>query len=229
MRHLLLAAGIVSASILPAPRLTSAQSGTPNETAPLIEGISQPMIWQNAPASWKLEGGQTHAITAGKQTDWFVSPMGDSHRDNSPRLLFKPASDFVLSAKLNVDFRTQWDAGALVLYESNSLWAKLCFESTIEARPAIVSVVTKDVSDDSTSIEMAGTSVYLKIAKAGPAIFFYASQDGQSWKIIRTFSLGKTQNLRVGFSSQSPVGDGATTVFSDIRYDPRTVNLWLGR
>ena len=229
MRHLLLAAGIVSAAILLAPRLTSAQSGTPNETALLIEGISQPMIWQNAPESWKIDGRQTLTITAGKQTDWFVSPMGDSRRNNSPRLLFKPAGDFVLSAKLNVDFRSQWDAGALVLYENDSLWAKLCFESTIEKQTAIVSVVTKDVSDDSSSIEMTGPSVYLKMAKSGPAIFFYASQDGQNWKIIRTFSLGKTQNLLVGFSSQSPTGGGATTVFSAIHYEPRTVNLWLGK
>jgi regulation of enolase protein 1 (concanavalin A-like superfamily) len=229
MRHLLFAGGIMSASILLAPSLSIVQSETPNETAPLIEGIPQPTIWQNAPASWKVEGGQMLTITAGKQTDWFVSPMGDSHRNNSPRFLFKPAADFLLSAKVNVGFRSQWDAGALVLYESDSLWAKLCFENTIEKRTAIVSVVTRDASDDSSSIEMTGPSVYLKIAKSGPAIFFYASQDGQSWKIIRTFSLGKTHNLLVGFSSQSPVGDGATTVFSDIRYAPRTVNLWLGK
>lgn len=229
MRHPLFAGGLLFAPALLALSLASAQTGEPNEAAPRLDGIPQPIIWQNAPAIWKIDSRQTLTITAGKQTDWFISPMGDSLRNNSPRLLFKPASDFVLSAKVNVGFRSQWDAGALVLFDNDSLWAKLCFENTIEKRTAIVSVVTKDVSDDSSSIEMKGPSVYLKVAKAGSAIFFYASQDGQDWKIIRTFSLGKTQNLRVGFSSQSPVGDGVTTIFSGIRYEPRTVNLWLGK
>ncbi len=228
MRHPLFAGGILFAPALLALSLASAQTGESNEVAPRLDGVPQPMIWQNAPASWKVESRHSLTITSGKQTDWFISPMGDSLHNNSPRLFFKPADNFVLSAKANVGFRSQWDAGALVLYENDSLWAKLCFESTIEKRTAIVSVVTKDVSDDSNSIEMTGPSVYLKVAKAGSAIFFYASQDGRNWKIIRTFSLGKAPHLLIGFSSQSPVGDGVTTIFSEIHYEPRTVNLWLG-
>jgi len=199
------------------------------EPEAVLAGIPQPMTWQNPPQHWKIDDRRTLSITAGRKSDWFVSPMGDSHVDSSPRLLFKPADDFVLSAKVTVGFQSQWDAGVLVLYENDSLWAKLCFENTIEKHSAIVSVVTKDVSDDNNSIEMSGPSVYLKIAKAGPAIFFYASQDGRTWRIIRSFSLGKTPNLRVGFSSQAPVGDGCTTVFSEIQYLPKKVDLWQGR
>ena len=228
MRHPLFAGGILFAPMLLALSLASAQTGQTSNVTPQLDGVPQPMIWQNSPASWKIDGRHSLTITSGKQTDWFVSPMGDSFRNNSPRLLFKPAGDFVLGTRVSIDFRSQWDAGALVLYVNDSRWAKLCFENTIDKRMAIVSVVTKDVSDDSTSIEMTGPSAYLKVAKAGSAIFFYASQDGRDWKIIRTFSLGKAPDLRIGFSSQSPMGDGVTTVFSEIRYEPRTVNLWLG-
>lgn len=197
---------------------------------PVLEGIPGPMQWQNPPAEWKIENQQTLSITAGRQTDWFVPPMGDGRRDNSPRLLFKPANDFVLSAKVTVGFRSQWDSGALVLYVNDGLWAKLCFESTIEKRTAIVSVVTRDLSDDNNSIALTGPSVYLKIAKAGQAIFFYASEDGQNWSIIRAFSLGKTTpDLQVGFSSQSPLGDACTTAFSEIQYQAKKVNLWTGK
>jgi regulation of enolase protein 1 (concanavalin A-like superfamily) len=194
-----------------------------------LAGISGPWIWQNPPASWKVESGSTLTIAAGKRTDWFASPIGDDRSDNTPRLLFKPAENFVLSAKVTVDFRSQWDSGALVLYANDSLWAKLCFEMTIEKHPAIVSVVTRDVSDDNNSIPISGSTVYLKVAKAGSAIFFYASQDGQNWSIIRAFSLGANPDLRIGFSSQSPVGDGCTTVFSQINYMPRRVDLWSGK
>jgi regulation of enolase protein 1 (concanavalin A-like superfamily) len=101
---------------------------------------------------------------------------------------------------------------------------------TIEKRPTIVSVVTRDLSDDNNSIAITGPSVYLKIAKAGQAIFFYASEDGRHWTIIRSFSLGKnTPDLRVGFSSQSPVGGGCTSRFSEIMYASRRVDLWSGQ
>ena len=83
---------------------------------PVIAGIPGAMEWQNAPLAWKTERAGTLSITAGKQTDWFVSPMDGARRENSPRLLFEPADDFVLSARVTIDFRSQWDAGALVLY-----------------------------------------------------------------------------------------------------------------
>jgi regulation of enolase protein 1 (concanavalin A-like superfamily) len=197
--------------------------------APVIEGIPGPLTWQNPPAEWKIEDGKTLTIAGGKETDWFVSPMDGARWDNTPRLLFKPAADFMFSAKVTVGFHSQWDSGVLVLYVNNSVWAKLCFEMTIEKHPAIVSVVTRDRSDDNNSIAIKGPSVYLKVAKAGQAIFFYASEDGQNWSIIRAFSLGDAPDLRIGFSSQSPAGNGCTTVFSEIHYLPQKVDLWAGK
>lgn len=196
--------------------------------APAVPGLPGPMVWQNAPASWKAEAGGL-SITSGKQTDWFVSPMDGARRENSSRLVFQPADDFVLSARVTVDFRAKWDAGALVLYVNDDTWAKLCVEMTVENHPAIVSVVTRGLSDDNTSIAVAGRQVYLKIAKAGQAIFFYASENGQDWKIIRAFSFGPGAKVRVGFSSQSPVGEGCTTVFDQITYLAKRVDLWTGK
>jgi regulation of enolase protein 1 (concanavalin A-like superfamily) len=186
------------------------------------------MVWQNAPAGWKAEAGSL-SITAGKGTDWFVSPIDGARRENSPRLVFQPGDDFVLSAHVTVDFRAQWDAGVLVLYVNDDTWAKLCFEMTVDKQPAIVSVVTRGLSDDNNSIAITGKQVYLKIAKAGQAIFFYASEDGQDWKIIRTFSFGPGAKVRAGFSSQSPVGEGCTTVFDQITYMAKRVDLWTGK
>lgn len=221
----LLALPVSSPSQSPAAAPVAADQNS----VPSLDGIPSPLEWQNPPALWKIDNHQTLSITGGKQTDWFASPFGDERRDNTPRLLFKPAEDFVLSAKVTTDFKSQWDSGVLALYVNDSLWAKLCFEMTIEKHAAIVSVVTRDLSDDNTSIALPGTSVYLKIAKAGQAIFFYASQDGENWSIVRAFSLGKNPDLRIGFSSQSPVGDGCTTVFSQIRYLPKKVDLFSGK
>jgi regulation of enolase protein 1 (concanavalin A-like superfamily) len=230
IRRSLRLASVVAAGFL-LLSVATAQNHDPLVTGslPAIEGITGPITWQNPPTNWKIENKSTLTIEAGKKTDWFASPMDDYRVNNTPRLLFKPAEDFVLSAKVTVDFHSHWDSGALVLYVNDSLWAKLCFEMTLEKHPAIVSVVTRDTSDDNNSIPIDGPSVYLKVAKNGLGIFFYASQDGQNWSIIRSFSLGSAPDLHIGFSSQSPAGDGCKTVFSQIQYLPGKVDLWSGK
>ncbi len=195
----------------------------------VIPGVPGPMEWQNASPEWKVGHTGSLSITAAKGTDWFVSPMDGGRSDKSPRLLFQPADDFVLSSRVTVNFGAQWDAGVLVLYVNDTTWAKLCFEMTVEKHPAIVSVVTRILSDDSNSIAVTGSQVYLKVAKSGQAVFFYASGDGQNWKIIRAFSFGPGAKVRVGFSSQSPVGQGCTTVFDQISYQAKKVDLWTGK
>jgi hypothetical protein len=52
-----------------------------------LSGIPGGLASQNQPADWKLEAGRL-SITAGKQTDWFISPIDRKRHDNSPRLIF---------------------------------------------------------------------------------------------------------------------------------------------
>ena len=91
-----------------------------------------------------------------------------------------------------------------------------------------MSVVTRGLSDDNNSIAIHGNSVYLKIAKIGQGIFFYASTDGKKWTTIRSFSLLPAQQIRAGFSSQSPQGEKCKPVFSEIEYRAVAVNPWTG-
>jgi uncharacterized protein len=199
-----------------------------DNSVPVLHSVPGPLEWKNVPLEWTADGAGALSITAGKQTDWFISPLDGGKTENTPKLLFKPADDFVLSAKVTVDFLSQWDAGVLVLYASDTVWAKLCFELSIEKQPTIVSVVTRGLSDDNNSIAINGNAVYLKVAKIGQGIFFYASTDGKKWTIIRSFSLLPAQQIRAGFSSQSPHGEKCKTVFSEIEYRAVRVNPWTG-
>ena len=203
---------------------------------PTVPGLPGEFAWQNAPLSWHSpaygedgKAGPSLDITAGKGTDWFVSPFGDGKTDASPRLLFIPADDFVLSAKVKVDFGSAWDAGVLVVYAGEGQWAKLCFEKTSEGHAAIVSVVTHGLSDDSTHFPVTGNTVYLQVAKAGQAIFFYASVDGEKWTVVRAFTLGPVTGMRAGFSAQSPNGERCTAAFTRIRYQAKKINLFAGK
>lgn len=193
-----------------------------------LEGVPGPFTWQHEPVDWRVDHAMALEISAPKGTDWFVSPMDGGRRDSSPRLLFTPAADFVLSARVTVNFHSQWDGGGLVLYANDGLWAKLAVENNAAKQPTLVSVVTRGRSDDNNSIPVHGANVYLKMAKAGDAVFFYASEDGEKWFVVRAFSMGDAADLRAGFTSQSPMGQGCMTRFDQIRYAAKRINLWTG-
>ena len=194
-----------------------------------MPGIPSPARWRNAAASSSVSEDGNLSITGGKSTNWFVNPADGHTEANSSVLLFKPAGEFTLRAKVTVDFHTKWDAGCLVVYADEATWGKFCFEMTQWMEPTVISVVTRGRSDDNNSIPISGGSVYLEIAKSGQGINFYASKDGRSWRLTRAFHLGATGPLELGFSSQSPVGEGCRTVFSEIRYTPKApADFWKG-
>jgi uncharacterized protein len=195
-------------------------AGEPSKVT--LNQIPQPLQWKNAPVSSRAENNVL-TITAGKSTDWFIAPTDRQATANAPVLLFQPAEEFVLSAKVRVEFGKQWDAGTLMVYAGDESWAKLAFEMSVYGEPTIVSVVTRGVSDDCNSTPIAGNAVYLQIAKVGRTLSFYYSTGGKSWRLVRTFTLGETKSLQAGFSVQSPIGEGASAAFSEIQYSPKAI------
>ncbi len=193
-----------------------------------LKAIPKDLHWKVAPVDWKIDDGAVLTITAGKGSNEFVSPLDGNSSSGAPKLMFQPDEEFVLSAKVTVDFQSTWDAGFLAVQAGVTEWAKLCLEMSNQGNPKIVSVVTHGVSDDSTGVPVEGTSVYLKVAKIGPALFFYYSPDGKNWTPVRAFRLSSGK-LEVGFAAQAPVGERCTVKFTEIRYSPkRAENIWTG-
>jgi uncharacterized protein len=194
---------------------------------PILKGLPGKLEWLNAPAGWHVdnETSLTSVLTikAGKQTDWFVDPFNGETHKNAPILLFSPAKDFVFSAQVKVAFKTKWDAGALMLWADERRWAKLSFELSPKNEPTMVTVVTRGFSDDCNSITVRGNTVYVRIAKSGPAYVFYSSEDGKDWHILRVFELGNGPEPRIGLEAQSPAGQGAEVTFTNVRYEARKI------
>ncbi len=206
---------------------SAALAGDSFETAS-VAGLPGPLLWKNTPVAWHA-GGTALQIEAGKSTDWYISPVDGKQFGNAPVLLFAPAREFVLSAKVKVDFRTKWDAGALFVYIDDKTWAKFAFEMSVYRKPTVVTVVTRGVSDDCNSWEISGNEVWLRVARLGDAIGFYASHDGSQWEMIRAFTFGPSPKLNMGFSSQSPAGAGTQAVFSEIHYAARKItDIFVG-
>ena len=175
--------------------------------------------WKNQPMNSKVEPKGSLTILAGEHTDWFSDPAGNEPQDCAPSALFiPPDKNFILSSKIAVSFKSTFDAGGLQLRANDERWAKLCFEYSPQQQPMIVSVVTRGKSDDCNSVPIEGQEVYLRVAVTPQTIAFHYSEDGAYWHFVRHFTLGKLENLLVGFSAQSPMGHQCEAVFSQIQY-----------
>lgn len=190
-----------------------------------LPGIPGELTWKNDPVAWNVtEDGQLH-VTAGEMTDWFHDPSSESALRSAPSALFTPPDgSFLLSAKVHVDFASDFDAGVLHIYAHDDLWAKLCFEYSPRQEPMIVSVVTRGRSDDCNSVIVDGHDVYLRLAVTPTTVAFHYSLDGRFWHFVRYFSLGPLDSPQVGFLTQAPRGPSCSVTFSEIRYHPGTLS-----
>ena len=180
----------------------------------------------SSPDVWRRDE-QTGGVVANApaHTDLYINPGGVDSGDaesmlNAATLLgTPPAGDFQLSARVTVEFAAQYDAGVLLLWIDERHWAKFCFELSPATEPMVVSVVTRDVSDDANAFVVSGRSVWLRMSRVGHAYVFHASTDGRAWSLIRVFTLGAAlDDHRIGFEAQSPTGDGCVITFDRISF-----------
>jgi regulation of enolase protein 1 (concanavalin A-like superfamily) len=184
--------------------------------APRIDGLPAPLRWLGQPTDWSAKA-RTLMLGAGPRSDWFAVPGEDTAPVlNAPALLCDTSGDYLLSARVGVEFHATFDAGALVLYTTADRWAKLAFEFSPEQEPTIVSVVTRGRSDDANAFTVETSPVWLRIASLSSAFAFHASTNGSTWQLIRHFSLGEGVEPAVGFLAQSPTGEGCTASFQEI-------------
>ena len=193
-----------------------------------LRGIPFPLDWavlpeHGEPVISPTAGEIGVLIEAGALTDLFVSPDDAEPTLNAPRLVGSPDREFQLSALVDVEFGSTFDAGVLVVWAHDRCWAKLCLEYSPAGQPMVVSVVTRGWSDDANSTDVAGSSTWLRVSTSGPASYaFHAAVDGVHWNLIRHFNLGAEPGdvVRVGFLAQSPTGTGCRATFSQLRYLP---------
>lgn len=183
-----------------------------------IPAVPHPFVWET-PAKRHVVKDNTITIVAGKETDLYTSVDGSYYVNTVPKLLFKPDSNFIFSAKLKVGFANIYDGGAILVYSDAENWAKLLFEKNEDGTLGVgASLVQNKRGDDSYNAVIKGDEVYLKVAKAGAVFCFYYSLDGKTWKLARTFPYQKFTNMRIGFYAQSPKGTECNVVFSNITY-----------
>lgn len=156
-------------------------------------------------------------IDAKANTNLFVTHNKKLNVTNVPMLLKEVEGDFEFHAKVKPQLRKKWDAGVLMVYVNDNFWGKLCFEKTVEGPNRIISVVNNFVSDDAKSDIIHSDSVYLRIVKKDKSFRFAYSLTGLKWTTVRYFTLNEMEDLKIGFSSQSPAGLSCESKFSEMK------------
>lgn len=158
-------------------------------------------------------------LTANPNTDWFHFPTGEERKsDVISAATNVPETTFQLKARVSVDFRSTYDAGALFIQADEQNWAKIAFEFSGAGKPTIVSVVTRTTSDDCDGPVFTGSDAWLRLYCHGDTVAFHFSEDGKYWHFLRWFTvpgLGE-RPVTVGFGAQSPTGKGCSATFEDI-------------
>lgn len=188
-----------------------------------IAAIPHALHWENSPMEYTNdEKGIT--IIAGEKTDMFRDPNVTYNTDNAPKLLFTADDDFILTASIEHSFANKWDGGAIVLKADSLNWIKFCFERDYTGARRVVSVVTKNISDDCNSVQINRNKVFYKVAKAGNVITLYYSLNGKKWLLVRHFQFDANKNIQVGFLAQSPTGKSCKVRFEDITYRMKKIS-----
>jgi len=109
--------------------------------------------WLNESAINKT--GDRWEITAPKESDFFCNngAVGEEgitpeSLSNAPFYYAEISGDFVMRVKVSLDFKDTYDSSSIMVMEDSKNWAKACFELTDFNTHAVVSVVTKEESDD---------------------------------------------------------------------------------
>jgi regulation of enolase protein 1 (concanavalin A-like superfamily) len=180
---------------------------------------SHPDVWRrDEPADAIIAAAPAH-------TDFYINPGGEDSADaetmlNAATLLgLPPTGDFQFSARVSVDFRSQYDAGVLLLWANQKHWGKFCFEFSPASSPMVVSVVTRGVSDDANAFVVPDRTIWLRVSRIDRVYAYHASTDGTTWQLVRVFQLGDdTTGHQIGFEAQSPTGNGCTVTFDHISF-----------
>lgn len=177
-------------------------------------------------ANWEYSDIEDRlTVFAAPHSDIYINPAGENSTDaeslmNASTLLGKPPTgDFQFSSRLTVDFKSQFDAGVLMIWIDELNWVKFCFEFSPASEPMVVSVVTINFSDDANSFIVNGNSIRYRITRRDNVYALHAALDGVEWTLIRVFTLGSDiEKHKIGFAAQSPTGDGCNILFDKINF-----------
>ena len=187
-------------------------------------GRSQELRWINEPDECTAGDGSL-LITAGSKTDFFHDPFTNSIKSNAPYLYREVHGDFVATALVKPDLSHLWNAMSLMVYIDNMNWIKFAFENSDATGQSIVSLVTKNVSDDANGPILHNEKVvWLKIARLNNCYSLHWSRDGGTYNMARLAAMPASNKVKIGLVAQCPAGEKANHEAIFFSVEETTIN-----
>jgi regulation of enolase protein 1 (concanavalin A-like superfamily) len=182
-----------------------------------LPGITFTRSLNGAAEGARVDGARLTLASEAKR-DNFRDPDGKLSNNSAPLLLAEVDNrqPFTLTARVTPTFLKTYDAGTLYIYVREDLWLKLAMEMDERNRTRMVTVRTIGTSDDNNHDVVEAKSVFMRISSDTNTVGFYYSLDAKSWQLLRLFRNDYPKSIWVGISTQSPIGDGTSSVFEDV-------------
>ena len=154
--------------------------------------------------------------------DYFNDPNdGKLSQDDSAILLTEVdnTKPFTFSAKMKPGFTKDglYNAAALFVYASDTLYQKFCFEQDERGNHRVVTVRTVGTSDDNNHEVFNDTEfIYYKVSSDARTIASYYSLDGKEWQMVRLYKNNYPEKLYLGICSQAPQSEECTSIFEEL-------------
>ena len=176
----------------------------------------------NGADSQVTDSAGTVTFRAKPHADYFNDPNdGKLSQSNAAVLLTEVdnTKPFTFSARLKSGFTEDglYNAAALFVYASDSLYQKFCFEQDERGNHRVVTVRTVGTSDDNNhEVFNDAKFIWYKISSDARTIASYYSLDGQQWQLVRLYKNAYPDTLYLGICSQAPQSDECVSVFDQL-------------
>lgn len=155
-------------------------------------------------------------MEAGRGTNLFNDMCSDYRGNYFPFYHVVYKGDFIIRCKISPEFKALYDLGCIIVYENENKWIKFAYENSDSGHPAMVSVITDIVSDDCNGEKIYEKGVWMQIIRKGNTFSLHYSKDKVTWTLVRIFQLEMNDEIKLGISAQSPMGDSCTVDFEGL-------------
>ena len=189
--------------------------------------------WLFEPKAYEVTSSRV-TITTEPETDFWQRSYYGFRNDNAPSLLLESSDNFSFTAKVEFEYKSQFDQCGLIIYLDSNNWFKASIEFENEHYSQLGSVVTNMGYSDwaTTDIELP-SNIWYRLSRRGPDFLIESSLDGISFKQMRIFhlhQLGETTeamgkvnpplpaelSMRFGVYACSPLKSSFTATFSEM-------------
>ena len=177
--------------------------------------------WLNEPESWWVDSEkEVLIIEPNQETDFWQKTRYGFENDNGHFLYTEVMDDFMLEARLSLNFQNQYDQAGLMIRLSSDFWLKTSIEHEQEDEDKLGVVVTRDGFSDWSSQEYSGRlkDISFRIEKEGPDFLVYFKEMPESgWTQLRMTHLKESDSINCGLYACSPVGSGFSARFDYLK------------